>query len=856
METDFQATDLIGSVYQNGNITFFDRHLLASPIGNRLKVIDLKNDCSHTLQCQSNFNIVYAAFSPDLAFAVLINEVSVASLVLLQHNTVIYQRQIGRHVRCASFSPNSKYLAFGLDGVVAIYAVDQKGLSAEPLRLLQRRYFGNVATESAIKSVEWSPDSKLVLITTKSHVMKIYAPFDRTSRFKQSNLTDTSEIIGAFFKNDENYDIIIVNKRAKMCQFRASMLPADVWKPTEEGDQAMEVDRMRYKFDETSLAILYELFEGKGRPDVSAATFDRKSQQFAVGFDDSTVVVVNVQYEAPIIVKHLNLNINSPVQSLSLTNTHLAFAIGRGFSGSLYVWDIKSEIFVVKQQSHTKPILCAAYSPLGLHLATGGEDNLVKIWSAQSSMCVVTLKGHTASVTSLCFTENGNAILSASMDGKVIAHDMKRYRNFRTMVTPKQTQLEHLCADKSGQNCMASSVQNYEIYVWSIETGDLLEVLNGHIAPITGLSLHGLRLASVSMDKTLRVWDVIRVESEATQLSHEGVAVKFSPDGFFLVVLCLDSSVHVFDTRTNETLFLLETKLDIDSGRERNQALKKETIEKNKNYTCLEFSPSGNLLLIGGQSSMFSIYDFTSRSIIRRLLLSQNMSIEGTNPRFNPFAQFAVDPTDSDEETVGEIAAPGVARKDPSERAYRPSLEIRAFAFNPIGRSFAVVSTEGVLVYSVDNYRKFQPRRLVDKVTPKSVRDAIQDEKYHKALYMALILNDNDLVETSLNVMQFEKIPSVIGHLSETEASELLQWLSGNIARVGRMRVHRYFSICRELIYKFGHFFKTQLSFVDSITALQQYFHLHKEVLDLVHTNQGLLDYLTTVRKLEALQTS
>lgn len=166
---------------------------------------------------------------------------------------------------------------------------------------------------------------------------------------------------------------------------------------------------------------------------------------------------------------------------------------------------------------------------------------------------------------------------------------------------------------------------------------------------------------------------------------------------------------------------------------------------------------------------------------------------------------------------------------------------------NILGRSFAVVSTEGVLIYSVDNYRKFQPRRLVDKVTPKSVRDAIQDEKYHKALYMSLILNDNELVETSLNVMQFEKskfatlgivigfnlVPSVIGHLSETEAGELLQWLSANISRVGRTRVHRYFAMCRELVYKFGHFFKAQLSFVDAITALQQYFHVHKEVLDL-----------------------
>lgn len=94
--------------------------------------------------------------------------------------------------------------------------------------------------------------------------------------------------------------------------------------------------------------------------------------------------------------------------------------------------------------------------------------------------------------------------------------------------------------------------------------------------------MHGLRLASVSMDKTVRVWDVARVECETTQLSHEAATVKFSPDGIYLAILCLDSTVHVLDSRTNETLFLLETKLDIDSGRERTQMLKKDTIQKNK----------------------------------------------------------------------------------------------------------------------------------------------------------------------------------------------------------------------------------------------------------------------------------
>lgn len=76
-------------------------------------------------------------------------------------------------------------------------------------------------------------------------------------------------------------------------------------------------------------------------------------------------------------------------------------------------------------------------------------------------------------------------------------------------------------------------------------------------------------------------------------------------------------------------------------------------------------------------------------------------------------------------------------------------------------------------------------------------------------------------------------VASVINNISEIEAGEVLNWLAKNISRVGRVRIQRYLFICHELIYKFGHFFKSQLAFNDSITALQQYFHMHKEVLDL-----------------------
>ncbi|KAI6193656.1 Periodic tryptophan protein [Aphelenchoides besseyi] len=194
MESLFQPSDLVGSVYKNANVTFFDSSLLASPVGNKVKIIDLKNDSSHTLQCESNHNIVHIAFNHKQTMAVLINEMSIASLVLLEHNIVLYQRQMGHNVRCAAFSPNNQYLAFGMDGCCAVYAIDNEGTASEPLRMLTRRRFGNISNDSAITSLQWSADSRALLCVTRSHAVRVFSAISKETRFPLMTLTDNAEL--------------------------------------------------------------------------------------------------------------------------------------------------------------------------------------------------------------------------------------------------------------------------------------------------------------------------------------------------------------------------------------------------------------------------------------------------------------------------------------------------------------------------------------------------------------------------------------------------------------------------------------------------------------------------------------
>ena len=57
-----------------------------------------------------------------------------------------------------------------------------------------------------------------------------------------------------------------------------------------------------------------------------------------------------------------------------------------------------------------------------------------------------------------------------------------RYRNFRTFTSPRPTQFLCLDVDQHGELICAGSQTEFEVYVWSMRTGRLLDVLAGKMS--------------------------------------------------------------------------------------------------------------------------------------------------------------------------------------------------------------------------------------------------------------------------------------------------------------------------------------------------------------------------------------
>jgi len=60
-----------------------------------------------------------------------------------------------------------------------------------------------------------------------------------------------------------------------------------------------------------------------------------------------------------------------------------------------------------------------------------------------------------------------------------------------------------------------------------------------------------------------------------------------------------------------------------------------------RTFTCIAFSPNGQLLLAGGQSNIFCLYSVADRIKVRSFKLSSNYSLDGVNVRENFIKEFS-----------------------------------------------------------------------------------------------------------------------------------------------------------------------------------------------------------------------
>mmetsp|Transcript_40984 Transcript_40984/g.65913 ORF Transcript_40984/g.65913 Transcript_40984/m.65913 type:complete len:619 (+) Transcript_40984:942-2798(+) len=535
--------------------------------------------------------------------------------------------------------------------------------------------------------------------------------------------------------------------------------------------------------------------------------------------------------------------------------------------GQLLVWEWQSETYVLKQQGHFYDLNTVAYSPDGQLVATGGDDAKVKLWSTTTGFCFVTFSEHEAPITALSFIGDGNAVISASMDGTVRAFDLVRYRNFRTMVAPTPVQFTSLAIDGEGEVVCAGAMDPFEIYVWSLQTGKLLDILVGHEGPIAALAFapSNPTLASTSWDNTIRVWEPYKSTAprETMDIGSNGLCVAFRPDGREACVGTLNGQLQFWDTENGRLKGTIEGSRDISGGRRNADRVSAENATHNKHFSSVCYTADGSCVIAGGRSKYVCIYQIDQRILLKKYQLSHNRSLEGVLDKLHTknlleggvaAAQLEVSDDESDAEDAGRALAstlPGAQRGDAGKRSTLAEIRCKAIQFSPNGQEWAAATTEGLMIYALDTALLFDPFQVDENVTPEKIRKLALDDEFGKALVMALHLGEDDLITEVYRSVPRGDIHLVARSIPVVYIVRMLGLISTELTETPQIEHHLTWGLA--ILTAHNDRLRTQAPlFMASFRSLQKAISKHhKDLAKLCNDNMYALSFLSNRKDTE-----
>lgn len=172
---------------------------------------------------------------------------------------------------------------------------------------------------------------------------------------------------------------------------------------------------------------------------------------------------------------------------------------GDGNARNIIIYNYSAKGIIFTLRGHTDNILNLCWSPNGELLASSSANGEVCIWDIGSGKLLNIYRGYKYAVNSIAWSPNSNRFCTGSIDSSV--HIWEIANNVGQELKGQKEAIECITWSNDGLRIAAGS-QDRLIYVWETETGQLSNIIEGHLDEISSLAFISDDQLMGSVDKS------------------------------------------------------------------------------------------------------------------------------------------------------------------------------------------------------------------------------------------------------------------------------------------------------------------------------------------------------------------
>ena len=248
-------------------------------------------------------------------------------------------------------------------------------------------------------------------------------------------------------------------------------------------------------------------------------------------------------------------------------------------------------------QGHSESVRSVAFSPDGLTIVSGSEDETICLWNLAGNLIGHPFQGHSSSVTSVAFSPDGQTIVSGSVDQTVRLWDLagnpigQPFQGHSNLVTS--------VAFSPNRQTIVSGSYDQTIRLWDLAGNPIGQPFQSYSYEVTSVAFSpdGRTLVSGSGDETMRLWDLGGNPIGQPFQGHRSyiTSVAFSPDGQTIVSGSWDNTMRLWDLGGN--------------------SIERPFQGHSDTVYSVAFSPNGQTIVSGSADQTLRLWDLTGNPI-------------------------------------------------------------------------------------------------------------------------------------------------------------------------------------------------------------------------------------------------